>query len=314
MVNKYTWLEIAEQLSVGGWHLFNRVSFEARSISVAKAISGSLWRSHTTCVSKNCSKTAQVNLGDLQDYFGGEMAFIEIDTSDPLQVAGILKGAIDDFSSRAGKEAAVIDITSFRREELLMLLAMLSMLPPDITTNWSLAYVGAKDMGEWLSGKVTSIRSVFGYPGDVWPSKSTRLIVLMGFEIGRARTIIETYEPAEILLGMGRKSDFISEELYTRNKKLVDELALELKVNVQQRFEFSARDPLIVASELESVIQDAQRSNIVIAPLHTKLSTVGVGLYALKYPAVQICYAAVEEYNEEVYSAPGSHVYMVPLG
>ena len=106
--------------------------------------------------------------------------------------------------------------------------------------------------------------------------------------------------PPRFYLGWAESQILISEELYTRNKKLVDELALELKVNVQQRFEFSARDPLIVASELESVIQDAQRSNIVIAPLHTKLSTVGVGLYALKYPAVQICYAAVEEYNEEV--------------
>jgi hypothetical protein len=54
-------------------------------------------------------------------------------------------------------------------------------------------------------------------------------------------------------------------------------------------------------------------SNIVIAPLHTKLSTIGVGLYALEHTEAQVCYAPVEEYNETAYSAPGRDIYTIPL-
>jgi hypothetical protein len=194
-----------------------------------------------------------------------------------------------------------------------MLLAILKLQAPRCMIEWKLAYISARNMGQWLSGKVSSVRSILGYPGDIRPSRTTSLVVLMGFEVERARSIIENYEPRQIILGMGRKSESISDDLYDRNKQLFDVARHEFDVNTENTFEFSSREPLKVQSELSKIVRRVDRSNIIIAPLHTKLSTVGVGLYALDHPMVQVCYAPVEEYNEEAYSAPGDDVYLVPV-
>lgn len=136
---------------------------------------------------------------------------------------------------------------------------------------------------------------------------------MLGFEVNRARSIIEAYEPKQIVLGMGYKTESINETLYVRNKRLFEHLRQEFQESVEATFEFSARDPLKVQLELDEVIGANDNSNIVIAPLHTKLSTVGAGLYALNSTGVQVCYAPVEEYNEDAYSAPSPDVFLVPL-
>jgi hypothetical protein len=125
----------------------------------------------------------------------------------------------------------------------------------------------------------------------------------MGFEVARARSIIETYEPKDIIIGMGEKSESITEALYERNRALFEEITSEFRDSLQLKFEFSARDPISVLKKLEQIIKLDRESNVVIAPLQTKLSTIGVGLYGLKHQEAQRCYAPVEEYNETAYSA-----------
>jgi hypothetical protein len=296
-------------------HLLMRVSFEARSIAIANAFDGECWRSTTVFASKQRSDRARANLDALKVHLGGKLVPVELDTAAPLAVASELTGAVGGFVERVGADAAVVDVTSFRREELLMLLAILKSKLSDRNRRerWNLAYVGALNMGDWLSGKVTSVRSVLGFPGDIRPSRSTRLVVLLGFEVNRARSIIEAYEPKQVVLGMGYKAESINETLYVRNKKLFCDIRQEFQDSVETTFEFSARDPLKVQSELDKVIGSTDDSNVVIAPLHTKLSTVGAGLYAVNHPNVQVCYAPVEEYNEDAYSAPGPDVFLVPL-
>jgi hypothetical protein len=44
--------------------------------------------------------------------------------------------------------------------------------------------------------------------------------------------------------------------------------------------------------------------NIVVCPMNTKISTIGVGLAALQNNKIQIAYARAIEYNEAGYSTP----------
>jgi hypothetical protein len=294
-------------------HLLMRTSFEARSTAIARALPYGNWESVVAFKSKDLSNSASLQIVTLKDHFRCSLAFHELDTRSPLEAARVMKSALDEFQKMAGGKKAILDITSFRREELLMLMAMLSEINRDVKKQWSLAYVSAGNMGEWLSGKVTSIRSILGFPGEIWPSRPTCLVILMGFEVNRTRSIIEAYEPKKIYLGMGHQNDSISAELYNRNKELVDSLALDLKIDDNSRFEFSARNPKKVGNEISNIFQVESESNFVIAPLNTKLSTIGVGLYALSHPRIQVCYAAVDEYNEEAYSALGGDVYFVSL-
>jgi hypothetical protein len=66
-------------------------------------------------------------------------------------------------------------------------------------------------------------------------------------------------------------------------------------------------------ADLEKIIRLDSESNVIIAPLNTKLSTVGAGLYALRHKAIQICFPPVGEYNETTYSTPGPDAYVVSL-
>jgi hypothetical protein len=206
----------------------------------------------------------------------------------------------------------LIDVTSFRREELLMLLTILrsSGLRPDC--RGALAYVASESMSDNLSDDVMGLRSVIGYAGDMRPSRKTRLVLMMGFETHRARSIIEGYEPDEVLIGTGREVDSINKDLYRKNREFSKEVE-RLSANVVRKFEFSARDPLQVVRELGLAVGDGTDANIVLAPLNTKLSTLGAGLYALEHPEVQVCYAPVRRYNEANYSTSSQQVYLLPL-
>ncbi|TAV10203.1 hypothetical protein ELI37_06620 [Rhizobium leguminosarum] len=287
--------------------LVARLSFENRSTVVACAAPAGTLRKGILFVSEGRSELAKERVAEVRKQHP-DLRVVELRTSDPLNTAVEINKAISSISL----VDAVVDVTAFRREELLMLLEVLRGVDSSKRRNCELVYVSAGKMADPLSGKVTQCRSVVGYAGEIWPTRPTRLVVLMGFEIPRARAIIEAYEPRHLVLGRGLRSESINLELSEKNDDFFKELKSNYS-NVESTFEFSARDPWAVAAELERSIPRSERSNIVIAPLHTKLSTIGVGLYAQAHRDVQVCYAEVGAYNEESYSTVGSSAYVLSL-
>ncbi len=287
--------------------LIARLSFEERSAVVSLAAPTGMARKGIVFVSEGRSELSQERVGAVRKQHPN-LRPIELQMGDPLATAETLQKAISSISL----VDAVIDVTSFRREELLMLLEILRGIDSSKRRNCELVYVTAGDMSDPLSGKVTQCRSVVGFAGEIWPSRPTRLVVLMGFEIPRARAIIETYEPRHLILGRGRQSESINDDLWRKNDAFFKELRSSY-ANVESTFEFSARDPMAVLAELEREIPTLEESNIVLAPLHTKLSTIGAGLYAQRHRNVQVCYAEVGAYNEEAYSTIGETAYVLPL-
>ncbi|WP_113049280.1 hypothetical protein [Rhizobiales bacterium] len=293
-------------------HFLGRVSFEARSIEIPVMLKASEWKSFTVFRSSRRSRLANNRFETIEQLWKDDLPSPELDTADPLLVARTLREQVLKFAALARGQSALIDVTSFRREELLILFSILKNHDLGDVGKWRLGYVGTQDMGRWLSGKVTAVRSVVGFAGDMWPSKSSRLVIMMGFELERARSIVDAYEPGLVILGFGKRSESISETLYSRNAAVVEQLASDIGGDVK-RFEFSARDPSQVVLDLEDALGDDTAFNTILAPLHTKLSTLGAGMYASKHSEVQICYAAVDEYNEDEYSKPGTAVYVLPL-
>ena len=287
--------------------LIARLSFEERSAVVSLAAPTGITRKGILFVSEGRSELSQKRFGAVRKQHPN-LRPVELRTGDPLGTAETLQKAINSISL----VDAVIDVTSFRREELLMLVEILRGIDSSKRRDCELVYVSAGDMSDPLSGKVTQCRSVVGFAGEIWPSRPTRLVVLMGFEIPRARAIIETYEPKHLILGRGRRSESINEDLWRKNDAFFNELRSNYS-NVESTFEFSARDPIAVLAELEREIPMLEKSNVVLAPLHTKLSTIGVGLYAQRHRSVQVCYAEVGAYNEEAYSTVGDSAYVFPL-
>lgn len=299
--------ELPARLWTKARSLIARTSFEERSAVVARTAQPGMVRRGIIFASEGRSELAEARLSEVRRMHPN-LRVVELRTADPLGTAE----RIDDAIKSIGLVDAVIDITAFRREELLMLLEVLRSIDASKRRNCELVYVSAGDMAAPLSGKVTHCRSVVGYAGAMWPSRPTRLVVLMGFEIPRARAIIEAYEPKYLVLGRGLRSESITQALSDKNDAFFKELSSSY-ANIEATFEFSARDPRAVVKTLEHVVPSAEASNVVIAPLHTKLSTIGVGLYAQSHRDVQVCYAEVGAYNEETYSTVGNAAYVLPL-
>ncbi|MES5099534.1 hypothetical protein ABUK73_15000 [Agrobacterium sp. BA1120] len=299
--------EIAASIWTRPLPLIARLSFEERSTVVSEAAAPGMCRRGVLFISGGRSELAQRRIEAVAARHPS-LRLVELRIDDPLGTAMSIHDALTSISLNN----AIIDVTAFRREELLMLLQVLRGIDSSKRRNCRLVYVTAGKMADPLSSKVTQCRSVVGYAGEIWPTRPTTLVVLMGFEIPRARAIIEAYEPRYLVLGRGRKNQSISEELSNMNDAFFKELASNYS-NIENTFEFSARDPLLVADELQRAVPPEVKSNIVVAPLHTKLSTIGVGLFAQRNKEVQVCYAEVGVYNEEAYSTVGAKTHILSL-
>jgi hypothetical protein len=299
--------EIAARLWNRPRTFVGRISFESRSVATAAAARGGVCRKGILFVSEGRSDIANEHVRSVKNDHPG-LKIVELKIADPLATADAINSALTSTSL----VDAVIDVTTFRREELLVLLEVLRSIDSAKRRGCELVYVSAGQMADTLSGNVTQTRSIVGFAGEIWPSKPTTLVVLMGFEIPRARAIIETYEPRYLILGRGKQSESINEDLWKKNDVFFRELTSSY-ANVEDVFEFSARDPLAVAEQLENAITTSEKSNVVLAPLHTKLSTIGVALYAQRHRNAQVCYAEVGVYNEEAYSTVGDDAYVFSL-
>jgi hypothetical protein len=133
------------------------------------------------------------------------------------------------------------------------------------------------------------------------PSRKSHLIVLVGFEDERAGKLIEMYEPAVLSLGVG-SVDPVSERLSFVNETYYGNLMATHYG--AKKFEFSPTD---ASSVRDVILEQAQRFgdyNVVVAPMNTKISTLGAALAAIKNPDIQICYSRAASYNVENYSEP----------
>lgn len=146
------------------------------------------------------------------------------------------------------------------------------------------------------------------------PSRKTHLILIVGYEHERAAGIIEAIEPNSIALGYGRSGSATTEKDKDANElylHLVEQMATSFAdVNC---FEIPCDDPEGTRDEIQSQIKKAGDSNILLAPMNNKLSTIGAVWAALHDENVQMCYAQTLRYNYSDYSSPGSHCYMFDL-
>jgi len=254
----------------------------------------------------------------LSDMFDGRASIVELSMENPLLIADHLQQEIKKLQ-RGTPTTYAIDVTSFTHEALLILLRVLQAAVKSEDNVIGL-YNGATDYAtglpaeeKWLSKGVAEIRSVLGYPGEIVPTQKIHLIVLVGFEMERAERIIGAYEPSLLSLGYGSPLQSISFPLHNLNKRFHKRLSDRYK-GVRE-FTFSLEDPLEAKLSIEKQAKIQPGFNVFIAPMNTKISTVGVALAAFENEALQICYASAEQYNFQSYSSPSNDCYIfeVPL-
>lgn len=204
----------------------------------------------------------------------------------------------------------VVDITTFTREVLLILIKVLSLQDFINHFNVQLVYTPSEDYPEWLTKGVREIRSIFGYSGLQYPSKKLMLVMLSGFEMARTEEIIDSFEPNKLILGNASGIDAINSSLAERAKKNYDYLLDRFEPSIIDTFQFSCKNIIESKQSLKEVISKyEQEYNIVVSPMNNKISTLAVALLAIENENIQICYASANQYNIKDYSK-GSDYFM----
>ena len=207
-----------------------------------------------------------------------------------------LREALKGNDEELSEATITLDITTFNREALLTLMALLRAYYPK--TELRILYVSPASQDDWLSRGFRMIRNVMGFPGIQRSSRPTVLILLSGFEQERASKIIDELEPTIVWLGVGiPPTDPKHLERNLKEQKLI------LSRQEVQKFCFPADNIMGCCKGLENIAKKYLKNyNIVLAPMSTKLSTIAAFLTAEKYTEIQITYCIPGEYNLSNYT------------
>ena len=304
-------------------------SFEKRCLSIPKAICEKGIPNATVLISFNedYEEEAKTNLEELRKLFPSADV-CHLRTDDPIVTMDHLTWALERAWTTKINGHIFVDVSTFTRESLLILLRCLwrnADEHSDVRLLYSRAReydVGRNEASKWLSQGIREVRSILGFPGDLRPSRQTHLVVMAGFEGDRAVALVTKFEPSLVSLGIADSS-----EGDTRNHQAINESRMRemsdrignLAIPISE-FTFSGYDPQRAAMDLSNQINYVQRDhgeenplNTIIAPMNTKLSTIGAALVGMKSPAIQLCYAQADLYNFRTYSEPGETVYLLEL-
>ena len=285
-------------------------SYEERCLSISMAL-GEAGVGRAIVLKNVDIEEVNENAERLVQHFGVRGALVEVDTGNPISSVQNMYSALGPVVAKEGPDGIVVDITTFTHEQLLILLALLRRLGVrDLTCLYSGAAAYMTGEKEWLSKGILGIRSVLGFSGDLNARVGVRLIVLVGFEWERAQRLIEAYDPVELSLGIGRQVDAIEDQHFLKNQKFFEELLI--RYPHAKSFEFSCNDPQVTAQVLEEQCSNSALTPVV-APMNTKISTVGAALAAFRFPEIQLCYAQAAVYNSASYSRPGKYFRMFDI-
>ncbi len=289
------------------------VSYEERSTSIPLHLNPDRFGTVLVFRSERLAETGAAAWNRIRRRFPRRAHLVSFDGTNPLSFADAAHGALDK-RARA-PQRILFDITAFTHENLLILLGLLRFAHPEVpvTVAYSAAGEYLTNSSDWLSRGYSDVRSVLGFPGEMRPKFQEHLIVLVGYETERAERLIRSYEPARLTLGRCDPSGVIEERFHLRNVRFHEELS-RMHAEVH-RFEFACDDPIAARDHILAEVDQHPGHNVVVAPMNTKLSTVGAALATLARPAIQLCYVPAREYNEIGYSKPGEkcYLYSVPL-
>lgn len=289
-------------------------SFEERCKSVVKHIPKKAIKKALVCCNQDQLDLVGEFYEEIIAVYEKKATTVWFEMNNPLKIADNLLYELDKIK---GPKKYLVDVTTFTHEALLIVLNVLRNKLDSATDQVKFIYTASKNYSsnelsipdKWLTKGIGSIRSILGFSGEFIPSRKIHLVILMGYETERAIKLIESYEPSIVSLGIGDTS--IGKENYEVNEDKYKSI-LKSYPSISP-FSFSCVDPVQTKAALEREINKYPNHNVVVAALNTKISTLGVALFAFEKPEVQLCYATANSYNIVGYSSPSDNCYVFAL-
>jgi hypothetical protein len=120
-------------------------------------------------------------------------SYIDINLPDHVIAWKTVESALKD-APRNGK--FILDITTMSRHLIWLCLHFLENLNSYVKC----IYYRPESYGNWLSGDNGKSKLLFRHSGVAYPDRKTCLVLFSGFDADRTNQIIDTFEPAKIIL------------------------------------------------------------------------------------------------------------------
>jgi len=156
--------------------------------------------------------------------------------------------------------------------------------------------------------QITTVPNFFGSPS--W-DRQTLLVLFLGFESERSLAVWKHFNPAKTIALITnppryRNLDYLRYS-QKNNSYLLSQPSVEVR-NVPADNPYAAKDMLV------AVYNDNKGSvNMIIGPFGTKPQTVGVFLFCLEYPKVQIVYSFPVKYTRSYLQRKAGPTLLLPL-
>jgi len=216
---------------------------------------------------------------------------VNISIKHPVEVRQYLREKIKESKINMQDFKTIVDITSFPKSTLFMLLKELV----EAKASGYLFYIEPIDYELPISIGVRDVRTLPFFGDEYDPKKQKLLIEILGFEGLRAFAIWETFDPHKTLALVGIPSP--SNQKWKNISEQENELLLS-RPNVEKR-EISFANVEEAAKTLENIYDEVgEKYNIIVSSLGTKLSAIPLFYFANRHKNVFITFSRAEEYTE----------------
>ncbi|TVM04198.1 MAG: hypothetical protein CV087_00705 [Candidatus Brocadia sp. WS118] len=278
---------------------FSGYGFEERTIGVLSAIKGKASIDYAFSIGFPSSflgntlhwKQNKAFIDDRLAEISKNYDIVNISVKHPVEVRQYIRERIEKFKIDLQKFKTIVDITSFPKSTLFMLLKEL------VESNASgyLFYIEPIDYELPISLGVKDVRTLPFFGDDYDPKKQKLLIEILGFEGHRAYAIWETFDPHKTVALIGVPSS--SNQKWKNISEKENELLLS-RPNVNKR-EISFVSIKEATNTLEEIYKEAgDKYNIIVSSLGTKLSAIPLFYFANRHKNVFITFSRAEEYTE----------------
>lgn len=289
-------------------------SYEERSVAIINEIDATIKFDHKLVSLSIPHKDLIVE--NLSVFVKKGFTIVDVNNSNQIETVSNFISQLNSILAKKSNSSFLIDISTFTRQTLLILLRLLrNSLSKENQIQF--LYTPANEYApgldykdKWLTQGILEVNSVFGYSGIIRPSRPYHLIILMGFEVERASSLINAYEPSKITVGYARKNDSISDEHYEFNKQKFDQLLSEFPF--AESFEFSCVKVSDCEADILAQVNKHNGYNVIVSPMNNKISTVACALAAFDNDEIQLAIAIPALYNLN-YSISGDCCHIIEM-
>ena len=259
-------------------------------------------------------KQVETNLFRLQSELGKRATegifVIKCRRDDPIEGIAQLRNIWEQCKPRDSDEPFItVDISGFTKIYLFELLHYLVVelnlgVPRLLHTTQT--YLPTK-----LTRGVQQITTINNFFGSMSYEKQTILILLLGFEPDRSLAVWKQFNPSRTIALITNPPRYGNLDYLKYARENNSDLLSQPHIEVR---DVPADSPYAVKSVLESIYNDTRGSfNMVIGPFGTKPQVVGVFLFCLEHPKVQVVYSFPVNYTRSYLKRKPGPTLLLPL-